>query len=187
MLSEKSYDNWRNESSKIDPHIEDRKACIAALVLVRIQLTDHRTDIGLQQPGADSNQNQAGIKRWHATDGHRIVTASDDDAAYQNGPPRSQNAIRQPASDERQIPDRRNISRVDHAGIFFVEAKSAFHQALRHIERQDCLHTVVTEAFPHLGEEQGRQAARVTKETAIVSSGSRTSASAVNCSAHMFP
>src|SRR6185312_391960 len=118
MLGEKADDDRRNESPEVYPHVEDRKACIATLVLVGIQLTNHRADIRLKQPRSDSNQNESGIKGRYAIDCHRIVSASDYDAAYQDGPPRAENPIRQPASDQRQIPDGRNISRVDYAGIF---------------------------------------------------------------------
>src|SRR5882724_5802245 len=167
VLRQKSNDKRRKEGPKIDAHVEDRKAGVASLILVWVKLAHHGTDVGFQQPGTDSNQDQTSIKAWQAADRHRIVSTGDDDATYQDRPPGSQNSIRQPATDERQIPNRRDISRVDDTGILFVEAESALYEALRHIERQDCAHAVVAEALPHFCEEQSRQSTRMSKKSSI--------------------
>ena len=111
------------------------------------------------------------------------MPACDDDAANQNRASRTQTLVREPTTNQRQIPNRRNVGRVDRAGIALVKAESAIDGLGCHVERQQRAHAVVAEALPHFSEEQSRKSPRMSKETAVVRT-ERSYGSSVNWCAH---
>ena len=67
-----------------------------------------------------------------------------------------QPAVRQVAAEDRRQVDQRGIGGIDLQRMFTGKA-----DGIDQIEHQQGTHTVITEALPHLGEEQGREAVRM--------------------------
>src|SRR2546423_8151348 len=180
-LSKKSSYKRRDECAQIDSHVEDREPGIASFVFGFIQLPNHGADVWLEQAGAERNQNKSGVKGREAIYGHRVVAASNDDSPDQDRAPCAQQLVCQPASNQRQIPDRRNIACVYGTRIRFAETEAPIDGLRRHVEGQKRAHPVVTEALPHLGKEERRQSAGMAKETAIEGNDAGT----INRCAHL--
>src|SRR5207237_2810162 len=69
-LSQKANNYRRKKRAEIDTHVKNRKARVAPLVLLMIQLADHRADVRLQQSGPACNQNQARVEIRDRVNGH---------------------------------------------------------------------------------------------------------------------
>src|SRR2546423_6832400 len=112
------------------------------------------------------------------------MTAGDNNSAYQNCASGAENLIRQPTAYQRQVPHRRNISRIDNARVLFVKTEAAVGKLRCHVECQQSAHAVITEPLPHLSEKECGQSARVTEESAIDRRGFGAASSSVNRCAH---
>ena len=51
-----------HQRADIDPHIEDRKTGIAAVIGRPVELSDDRAHVGLQQAGTEDQEAQAAIE-----------------------------------------------------------------------------------------------------------------------------
>ena len=91
--------------------------------------------------------------------------------ADQDGTARSDQPVRNPAAAQTHQVHHRRIESVDRAGFGIREPETAFGHAGSEIKDQDRAHAVVAEALPHLGEEQGGQAARVAEKALVRSNG----------------
>src|SRR5882672_135892 len=66
-----------------------------------------------------------------------------------------------------------------------LKRKPALCQCRRHIKKKDRFQPVEAEAFPHFGEEQGGESARMTKESTIDWRRLQTCSGGVNWCAHV--
>src|SRR5258708_7903165 len=107
-------DERRNHCSQVDAHVENRESTIAAWVIFAIELSDHYRDIRLEQTGADNNQKEPGIKARQRLQGHRKMSARDDDSANKNGESSPQQTVRQQSA--------KNICKVDGTGVHPIDA-----------------------------------------------------------------
>jgi hypothetical protein len=88
------------------------------------------------------------------------VPQRDHDAADEDRALLPDQAIGDPAARNRQRVDAEGVEAVDRRGSLGVHAEAAA-RGVRHEQHQQGAHSVIAEALPHLGEEQGREAARV--------------------------
>jgi hypothetical protein len=59
LFPQDAGDQRRGECADIDPHVEDREACIPARTALRVQIANDRRDVRLEQPGSDDDENEA--------------------------------------------------------------------------------------------------------------------------------
>ena len=83
-LREIAGDQRPDECAEVDPHVEDREPGVAPRVARRVQRSDDRADVRLQQAGADDDQGEAGVEEWQRLEGQREVAGGDDDAAEEH-------------------------------------------------------------------------------------------------------
>ena len=96
------------------------------------------------------------------------MAARDDDAADEHRTPRAQIFIREPSADERRPINARSIGAHNQARVLLIESKSAFGERLRHVQKENRLHSVEAEAFPHLCKKERGQPARVSTDPASI-------------------
>ncbi len=137
-----------------------------------VELADDDADVALEEPGADDDEEEAEVERRERRERHAEVPAGDDDAAVEDGPPLADEPVGDPAAGQRRHVDHRRVETVDRAGRGGVEPEPAVGERRDHEEDEQRAHPVVTEALPHLGEEERREPTRVAEEGAIVGSRS---------------
>ena len=109
VLSHPAACEWRKQRAQIDPHVEKRKAGVAARIARRVQLADDGRHVALQQAGAANQQNQAEVERRFRRHHQAELAASDEDAADQHGAPLSGDAVGNPAAAQ--------THQIDHPGV----------------------------------------------------------------------
>ena len=157
----------RDERAGVDPHVEDRIARVSARIVRGIQPADDDADVALQEAGANDDEEESeveGGERWH---GHAEVAAGDQDAAVQHRALRTDQAVRDPAARQRRHVHHRRVQAVDGARGGRVEAQAAGGGGGGHEQDQKGAHPVVAEALPHLREEEGGEASRMTEEGGV--------------------
>ena len=91
--------NRCNKGSDIDPHIKDRKTCVASgRFIVGIQTSDNRADIWLKKSGSNDDKNKTEIEGLVCWDGHGKVSGRDNDTTVPDGISQSHEFISQPAT-----------------------------------------------------------------------------------------
>ena len=166
-LAEIAAHQRRDERARVDPHVEDRIAGVAARIVRGIQPADDDADVALQEAGADDDEEEPEVERGERRHGHAEVAAGDQDAAVQHRALRTDQAIRDPAAGQRRHVHHRRVEAVDGARGGRVEAQAAGGGGGGHEENQQGAHPVVAEALPHLGEEERGEAARMTEEGGV--------------------
>ena len=169
-LREVAGDERPDERAEVDPHVEDREAGVAARVAWRVEGSDERADVRLEQSGAEHDQREADVEERQCLEGQREMAGGDDDAAEQRAPvcPSSRSATSRPGS-RRPRRCRCRCRRSSRARV--GEAEPAGRHRRDHVEDEERAHAVIAEALPHLGEEQRGEAARMAEETLISRSG----------------
>ena len=143
------------EGAQVDTHVEDRiTARTAWVVLALVQVTDHRSRVRLEQAVANDQQAQCQVQQRLIR--HRDMAQHHHRAANHRGPALAQIPIRQRATDHR--------CEVNEAGVEAIQRQrvvARIAQRVDEIQHQQRTHPVVTEALPHLGEENHLQAGRL--------------------------
>src|SRR3546814_6300436 len=83
-FTQRAANQRTHEGAEVNTHIKHRKSGIAPCTAFGIKLANHRADIGFQQPGTQSNQDQAQKKTGITWDGHAEVSGCDDASTYKN-------------------------------------------------------------------------------------------------------
>src|SRR5207244_9206391 len=96
--------------------------------------------------------------------GEREMAAGDDDAAIEHGAALAEEAVGEPTAGESGQVDHRRVEAVDRTRLRGLPAEAPGGERGGHEEQQERPHAVVAEAFPHLGEEEGREAERMAEE-----------------------
>src|SRR5262249_13137963 len=102
---QRAADEWSEQGTGIDPHVEDRKARISPLVFLCIQIADHLADVRLQETCTDRHAKQAGIEKRDWRKGQEKMAESYNYCPYQRRTLGSNKTVGDPAPDERQKPD----------------------------------------------------------------------------------
>jgi len=182
LLAQRSADQRGEQRSDIDAHIEDGVGAVATRITGRIKPAHLRGDVGLEcaiaQDQRDERDQEQRLKRHHEMpDGHQR-------RAEQDGAVLSEQTVGEKAAEQRCEIDEAGIEPIDLGGERLraersadpfesaLEHRKAEHvmdvvrqqQVLRHVEDEQCAHSVIREALPHLGREQEREPARMTKE-----------------------
>jgi hypothetical protein len=177
-------DEVAHEGTDVDAHVEDVEAGLLerteALLLV-VEVADQRRDVRLEEAVADDDEQQREPER-DAVPGDRqaAVAEAHQDAAEDDRPAVTDDAVgEQPADEGRQV-DQRQIRAEDVRGVA-VRHRQAAHRRIgrigriRHVQDEDAEHQVEAEPLPHLGEEQDRQASGMVLEHRGVSGIGRRS------------
>src|SRR3546814_12662918 len=82
-FTQRAANQRTHEGAEVNTHIKHRKSGIAPCTAFGIKLANHRADIGFQQTGTQSNQDQAQKKTGITGDGHAEVYGCDDAYTYQ--------------------------------------------------------------------------------------------------------
>ena len=109
-----------------------------------------------QQPGKEE-LGRPRCREHQVADRHEH-TARDD------GTLRSDQPVGDPAARQRRHEHGRRVEAVDRGGRLVVHSVAAVRHRVDEEEHQQGPHPVEGEAFPHLGEEKGRERAGVTEE-----------------------
>jgi len=167
----------------VDAHVEDRKGRVTicaphfALMVgrvvaqLRIEVADHRADVRLEQPGADDDEEQAEEERPHVgrTDerrGQREVAYRDDHAPAEDSFSLSPKVVGHPPAGQCEQVHHRRVQPEKGPRHGIAESQTGISPVHRgdHEQDQERTHSVVGEALPHLGEEQGGQPSRLPEE-----------------------
>src|SRR6185437_4651196 len=95
------------------------------------------------------------------------MSERNDHAAPKNAVAQAHDAVRDPAARQAEQIDHRGVQTVDRATLRSGKAKSSFGNRRGHEQNEQRAHSVITEALPHLCEEEGREPARMAEERAI--------------------
>jgi hypothetical protein len=91
------------------------------------------------------------------------MAARDDDAADEDRAGCAQESIGDPSAGHRRHVDEHRVGAIQRRRIDRRESQSSLRCGGDHEEHQDRSHPVVAESLPHLGEEQGGQAGRMSR------------------------
>ena len=117
---------------------------------------------GFNRPTPEDDDEQAEIERPGAQRGRQDgIPQRDSDAPDEHRVPRPDQPIRDPPAGQRGEIDARRVQPVDRRGGLVVDAEAALADGGDQEQHQYGAHAVVGEPFPHLGEEQGGEAARM--------------------------
>jgi hypothetical protein len=157
------HEHRSEERADVDADVEDREARVAARAAFGIELTDRGAHVGLEQTDAEDVADQAEEEEARAARREQGVAGRDQHAAgrYRDIP--AGQLVGHPAAEERQQVGAAQVQPPDGAGALVVEAEPAAAAGCDQEEDQDRLDAVVSEPLPHLREEEGREAPRVTE------------------------
>jgi hypothetical protein len=135
-----------------------------------MQVADDRADVGLEQTGANDDQQETGIKRRHGRDSQAVVSDGDEHAAVEDRAPLANQTVGDPAAWQREGVHTKCVQAVHRSGRAGIVAEAADGRSRCHEQDQQRAHAVVAEAFPHLGKEERGQPARVAEEGCVADS-----------------
>ena len=165
-LREVAGDERGEEGADVNAHVKNREAGVAAFVGGAVEAADHRGDVGLEETGADGDEDEAGVERRDVAEGHREVAGGDDNTADENGAAGADEIIGDEAAEDREQINAHRVGAVNGGGFFGIEGEATFGGGLHHEEHEQGAHAVVGKALPHFGEEEGGEAAGVAAESA---------------------
>ncbi len=160
FLREPPRDEGPNERAEVNAHIENGKPRVPSRVGRFIQRSDDAADVGLQQPGADHDEREAGIEEGERVKREGEVSERDDDPAEEDAAVLAQPAVGNDSAEDWSRPGSHRVVPIDRAGVRVVKS-----EPMHHIQDEERPHSVITEALPHLGEEKGGEAAWVARPT----------------------
>ena len=150
----------RQRRAQVDSHVEDGEAAVAAVVAAGVKRADELEMFGLKKPFPAISRARPRKNTKLFSRGHQRLSASHEQAAQDDGPPRAEQAVGQYAAEERRHVDQGRIGPVNRVGVVVAVAQ----EALGHVQDQQGPHPVEGEALPHFGEEQGKESCRMPQE-----------------------
>jgi hypothetical protein len=146
----------------VDPHVEHGESGVEPGAALGIELGHHRAHVRLQQPHAEHDDEQAEVERA-GTRGYRQnrIPERDSEAPDEYGTPGPDQPVGDPSARERGQIDACGVQAVDGRGSAVIDAEAALCDGGDQKEHQHGPHAVIGEPLPHLGEEQGGEAARM--------------------------
>ena len=164
VLAEITGDQPAEDRADIDAHVEEGEAGVAAAdVVLVVELADEGRDVGLEQPGADGDRDEAEEEDRGGGTGYceQGVPEHDGDAADDDRPLAAPETVGDPAAGQGQYVGRGGVQAVDCRCVGRRQAEAAILHLVDKKEDQDRPHAVVAEAFPHFDEEEGNEARRI--------------------------
>ena len=163
VLSQRTTDQRPGERPHVDPHVEDREPGIPPRAPLRVEVGDHRTDVGLEQAGADDDQNQPKEEGEIGGHPHAEMPRGDDRAAHEHSLALSPELVGDPAAGETEQVDETRVEPVDGGAGLHIHPhpRVLVHRRLGHVEDEQRAHPVVGEALPHFREKEGVEPARM--------------------------
>src|SRR3954471_3918729 len=162
-------DERSDEGTEVDAHVEDRESGVAPRSAFRIQVSDDGRDVGLEQSGAEHDQNQADEKRRVGEDDgkrDRQVAEGDENSTVPDCPPEAEQSVGDPSTRQRRQINAGGVNTDNRAGRLSGECESAGSERRRHEQDQQRPYSVEREPLPHLGEEESGEAYRLPKKSA---------------------
>ena len=164
-LREPSGDQRTDERTDVDAHVEDREAGIPATAAFWVEVRHQRRDVRLEQADTQDDDDETEIEHRRIGGQPQAETAEgDEDAAVQHCLLGADQPVGDPAAGQRDDVDRGGVEPVDGGGRLVIETEAAARDGVDQEQHQQGAHAVVAEAFPHLGEEQRGEAARMAEE-----------------------
>ena len=158
----------RDEGAEVDAHVVDREARVATMILRSVETSHDDRGIALEEAGADHDECETQIERCERGKRHAEVAGRDHDSAIQHRTPLPNQAVGHPSTWQSTHVHHRRVQTVHGAGDGRVEAETPCGGGGGHEEDEQSAHPVITEALPHLGEEERRQPARMPEESVVV-------------------
>jgi hypothetical protein len=155
-LADITADQRCDEGAKVDAHVEDHEALVAARISWRIELADDVADVGFEEAATHHHQGEATFEAEFGRHHQHELASGHHDAADNHCPLCTEQAVRRPTTQDARRIDERGIGAVGEGRATFTRGKRRCD-----VERQQGAHPVVTEPLPHLGEEQHVEAGRM--------------------------
>ncbi len=176
-------DDRPERRTDVDAHVEHGESRVEPGAALGVEFGHHGAHVRFQETDAQDDDEQAEIERPGAQRGRQDrITQCNSDAPDEHRVPRADQPIRDPPAGQRGEINARRVQPVDRHGGLVVDAEAALADGGDQEQNQDGAHAVVGEPFPHLGEEQGGEAARMPQKgrahrsahpTALMSPSSR--------------
>ena len=167
-LREIAGDERSGEGTEVDAQVENGEAGVAAFVIGAVETADHRGDVGLEQAGAERDENEAGVEGGGGVERHREMAGGDDDSSNEDGAPGADEVIGDEAAENREQVNAHRVGAVDGGGLLGVVAESALGGGFDHKQHEQRPHAVIRKPLPEFGEKERREAAGVTAQSAGV-------------------
>ncbi len=151
-------DDRCEQRADVDPHVEDAVGRVLERAIGRIQIADHRRDIGLEESIAGEDQAQSKIKRGDRSEPEHRVPGDEEDSASEHRPAVSQKLVGKPSADQWSGIDEHQVVRPEGGRLRLGPAEPASLEVERHHRGR----RVEAKPLPHLGGEQDVKALRVT-------------------------
>lgn len=155
IVRQEAAHHGREGRSQVDPHVEDRVAAVAPLVIGPVELADDRRHIRLEEAVADDDHGQA--EEEHALEHQRELTDSHGQSADQNRGALAEVTIGERAADERGQVDQGSEDGVDGQSLRLRKSQSAFGHSGRQERNQQRPHPVEGVALAGLDAEDRTQ------------------------------
>ena len=148
----------REQRTDVDPHVEDAVGRVLERAVGRVEIADHRRDVGLEKTVAGEDQAQSEIKRGDRSEPEHRVAGDEEDPADEHRPAVSQKLVGQPPADQWSGIDEHQVVRPETGRLGLGPAEPAALEVERHHRGR----RVEAEPLPHLGGEQDVKALRMT-------------------------
>ena len=165
LLAQVSHQQRSDRRADIDAHVEDRKAGILLHTAVRVKLADHHADIGLEQTGAQNDQQQSEEESMHTGNSQSELSGNDEQSADKHGVAGADQTIRDPAARQRCQIDRCRVETIDGCRGLVIHPQTAVLHQRSQEQNENTSHAVITETLPHLCKEQSAEPFGVTVQT----------------------
>ena len=161
-------EQWAEQGTDIDAHVEDGEAGVTTRVVLGVELTQHDLCVGLHAAGADCDGDKANSQANHAGDECQgDVAKHDQDGGVEQCPLRAKDTVGNQRGNECGHVDKTAVSTDDGGSSTLVQAETALSGLVVHVESQDGLHAVEAEALPHFDAEEVGETPRLAHERAF--------------------
>ena len=172
---EQRHEERAQEGARVDAHVEEGEARVAPRAPFRIQRRHQRAHVGLQEPDAEHDDDEADEEERgqvrEAREGEHEVARGDQYAAGEHRPLPAEEPIGDPAPGEPEQIGASEVEPVDRVRRLVIEPEAALGGPGDEEQDEHRAHPVEGEALPHLGEEQRPQAPRLAEERRALGAG----------------
>jgi hypothetical protein len=137
----RAADERREERPEVDPHVEDRERAVAPRVVVAVELAHHHRHARLEVAGADDDEREpehedrqaerVRCERADARHGEHGVAERDHEAADDHRAVRAEQAIGDPAADDRRQVGESGVPAIEEARVAARPAAAGVHETVR--------------------------------------------------------
>jgi len=163
-VGEPAHQQRPDQGPEIDAHVEDREPRVAARAAFGIERGHHDAGVGFEQADADRDHEQPEVEDLRAAHGQHEIAGDDQHCAAHHRALRAEQPVGDPAAEEAEEIGAADVHAVDVVRGLVIKTQATLGHRRHHEQDEDPAHAVVGEPFPHLGEEQGGEAARLAED-----------------------